>query len=363
MGRASKAWNVAKILAFVAILGFLYLIIRRIGVQKVWSLLQQVPTKMIYLAAALYVAAFFLWTLRWQLLMKREHRKPFHVLFPVYMAGVFGNIVTPGARVGGEPLRAYYMSRIYGGAKTSHLGTVLAAKAGNAVVFMGLVLFSVTFVTLFVPINIWLKILLEGFVLLIVAAMVSGFLLREKIGVRSPLMGKLLGWIYNLPILRVLRRRFRTYERFESYMIEKLDNVFAPVVRTVTKPKAIAKTIFTTLASWMIFFLAHHILFASLGADIDYLGVLIIVCISNFLGDMAASPGGAGFMETIMIGLCAGFGVDTSIAAAVTLLSRALFYATGIGIGGLCFAALVLIYGRRPANSSNTASEHPESGS
>lgn len=360
MGKASKAWNVAKLMAFVAILGFLYLLIRRIGVRKVWALFQQVPPKMIYLSGALHLAAFLLWTLRWQLLMQRKHRKPFHVLFPVYMAGVFGNIVTPGARVGGEPLRAFYMSRIYGGSKTSHLGTVLAAKAGNAVVFMGLVLFSVTFVTLFVPINIWLKVLLEGFVLLIVAAMVSGFLLREKIGVRSPLMGKLLGWIYNLPLLRVLRKRFHSYERFENYMIDKLDNVFAPVVRTVTTPKAMAKTLFTTLSSWLTFFLAHYLFFVSLGADIDYLGVVIIVCISTFLGEMAASPGGAGFMETIMIGLCAGFGVETSIAAAVTLLSRALFYIIGVGIGGVCFGALALMYGRRPTNSSETAPEHPE---
>lgn len=346
MGKASKAWRAAKLLLFVAVIYLLYLIIRRIGVYRVLAVLEETPGRAVYAVVALFFAAFLLWTFRWQLLMKREERKSILVLFPVYMAGVFGNVMTPGARVGGEPLRAYYMFRIYGGHQTAYLGTILAAKAGNAMVFTVLLLFSVTFIALFVPLNIWLKVLLEGSVLLVVTAMVSGFLLREKIGVRSRLMARLLRALYEFPLLRVLRRRFHSYERFESYMIDKLDNVFAPVVRAATTPKAIGKIVFTTLLSWLVYFLAHYILFIALGAGISFLGVLIIITISQFLGDISTSPGGAGFMEAIMIGLCAAFGVETSIAAAVTLLSRAVFYAYGLGMGGVCLGVLALAYRR-----------------
>ena len=47
-----------------------------------------------------------------------------------------------------------------------------------------------------------------------------------------------------------------------------------------------------------------------------------------------------------MIGLCAAFGVEPGAAAAVTLISRVLFYAYGLGLGGLCLAALSVAYGR-----------------
>jgi hypothetical protein len=47
-----------------------------------------------------------------------------------------------------------------------------------------------------------------------------------------------------------------------------------------------------------------------------------------------------------MIGLCTAFGVDNGTAAAVTLISRGVFYICGLGVGGACFGGLALLYGR-----------------
>jgi hypothetical protein len=340
-------WTAVKALAVPLVLVLLYLVLRRIGFGGIVQAMAQVSRLTVGAALALYLAVFVLWVLRWQQLMKRGTRRSVAALFPIYMAGVFGNVITPGARVGGEPIRAYYMSRIFGGEKSAHLGTVLADKLANGVVFLVLLLASVVFAVLFVPLSLGSKIVLEGSVLFIVLAVLSGVLLRKRIGIRSRLLGRLLPLIYGSRLLKFIRRRFPTYQLFEDYAVRKLDNLTGPIGRAAGSPKAIAKIMTISGASWALIYLAHYVLFVGLGADISFMKVMVIVTVSTLCGDLSVSPGGAGFMEAAMIALCAAFGVDHRTAAAVTIMSRGIFYLFGLGLGGLCLAGLACLYGRR----------------
>ncbi|MCK4374920.1 MAG: flippase-like domain-containing protein [Candidatus Brocadiae bacterium] len=335
----------AKVLAVLIVLALLYYVLRRIGFGTIHAAMRRVRPGSVGAAALLYFGVFLLWSFRWQLLMKREQRKSILALFPIYMAGVFGNVITPGARVGGEGIRAYYMSRAFGGEKTAYLGTILADKLGNGAVFMVFMVLSVAFVVLFVPLGLVPKLVLEGVVLLVVTIVVGGFLVRKRMAGRSGVLRKLLRAVYNSALLKLVRR-FRTYEHFEDYAIRKLDNVFTPIAQAAGSPKALVKILVISAGSWMLLYLAHYVLFRGLGVEIGFPQVLVIVTISTFVGDVSVSPGGAGFMETAMIGLCAAFGVEHGTAAAVTLISRGIFYAYGLGVGGLCLGALAAVYGR-----------------
>lgn len=340
------AWNVAKALIVIGVLVLLYLVLRDIGFRQIYEAMLQAPGRSVWAAIALIQSVFLLWAFRLQLMMPRETRGSILALFPIYMSGIFGNIITPGARVGGEPIRAYYMGQVFGGEKSGHFGVLLADKFGNMSVYMIYLMVAVSFVALFVPIALWLKILLEVAVLLIIGACVSGVLLREHIGTESRFMGWLLKFLYNEPLLRFIRERFKSYQHFEEYVIDKLDNVFGPVFRAVRSPRALAKLFIISGVSWLIFYLAHYVLFSALGAKASFFEVFLIVTVSNFCGDISFAPGGAGFMETAMIGMCTAFGVDSSTAAAVTLISRGVFYVCGVGVGGACFGGLALLYGR-----------------
>ncbi len=173
-------------------------------------------------------------------------------------------------------------------------------------------------------------------------------LLREHIGARGGLTGRVLRWLYNFPLLRVLRRRFPTYQHFEDYAIGRLESLWEPIARTAGSPFTLVVICLLSAVSWVLFCLAHYVLFVGLGDDIGFMHVLVIVTVTTFLSDMSIAPGGAGFTEAIMIGLCAAFGVRPSTAAAVTLISRGLFYLFGLGFGGLCLMGLSVIYGRKP---------------
>ncbi|MFW6189196.1 MAG: lysylphosphatidylglycerol synthase transmembrane domain-containing protein [Planctomycetota bacterium] len=346
MKRARAIRSALKIAACVLVVGLLYLVFRRIGFHNILDAMRRVRWRTIGVVSGLYLAVFVLWSFRWQQLMPSGRRKSALALFPIMMAGIFGNVVTPGARVGGEPLRAYYMGKAFGGEKSAYFGTVLADKFAYGAVFFGFVVASVGFVLFNVPLPLASKIFLGGVVGLMLAAVLSGFLLREQIGARSGLLGRLLPGVYEFPLLKFLRRRFPTYQHFEDYIIDKLDNMWSPIQRAAGRPGVIARVFTIGAASWLIMCLAHHVLFRALGADVGFLRVLVIVTISTFFGDVSVSPGGAGFMEAAMLALCAAFGVGAETAAAVTLISRGIFYAFGLGLGGLCLAGLSVVYGR-----------------
>jgi len=337
----------AKALGVLLVLALLYVVLRRIGFRNILEAMGRASLASIRAAVLLQLAVFVLWSFCWQQLMPRAERKSIAALFPIYMAGVFGNVMTPGARVGGEPIRAYYMSRAFGGEKSAYLGTMLAAKLGNMAVFLSLLLTSAVFVLVYVPLGLVSKLLLEGVVLLVAGAVVSGFLLRRQIGVDSRLLRKVLLAVYDSRLLRFVRKWFPTYQHFEDYAILKLGNVFNPIGRAAKSPKSLTRTLVISAGSWALIFTAHYVLFRGLGIDIGPLKVIIIVTIATFCGDVSVSPGGAGFMEASMIGLCAAFGVEYRAAAAVTLISRGIFYAYGIGVGGMCLGGLVCLYGRR----------------
>jgi len=343
--QSAVRWARAGAILFVLLL--LYLVLRSIGFRDIVRALRTLQARAVWCAVALTFGSFLVQALRWQLLMPREDRPGILAVFPILLAGVFGNLITPGARVGGEPIRSYYMSRAFGGEKSRYLGTILVDKFGNAAVFFLLLLLSVLLVIAFVPLAGPVKALLLLGALLMPTVIVSGFLLRERIGLGSTQLRRLLTLIYNGRLMKSLRGRFPTYEHFEDYAIRKLDNVFQPIRRAAVNPKAIVTIVLLTLASWLLMYLAHWMLFNGMNAPLGLLQVIVIVNVSVFCGDVSVSPGGAGFMETVMIGLCAAFGVDHEKAAAVTLISRGIFYAFGLGLGGVFLIGLSCIYGRR----------------
>ncbi len=347
MNARKGIWTALKVLAVLLVPVLLWLVLSHIGFGRIIEAMRRASARAILTAALLYLAVFVLWTLRWQLLMKREERKSIAVLLPIYMAGIFGNVVTPGARVGGEPIRAFYMSRAFGGEKSAHLGTLLVDKLGNGAVFTLFLVASVIFIALSIPLGPAVRAVLAGAVLLAVAVIVGGLLVRGKAKLRSRLLARVLPALYGSALLRFVRVTFPTYDHFESYVIRKLENVFRPIARAAGSPKALTKILLISAVSWLLFYLAHYVLFTELGVRIGFVKAAVIVTVAHFFGDVSFAPGGAGFTETAMIGLCAAYGVDADAAAAVTLISRGVFYVHGLGLGGLCLGALAALYGRR----------------
>jgi uncharacterized membrane protein YbhN (UPF0104 family) len=87
--------------------GLLALLLSRTGGSGIMETLQSVDLFSFSAAVVCYLAACFLSTIRWRLLIPK--RIPIRILFRYYMIGTFFNNCLPGV-IGGDAVKAYYLS-------------------------------------------------------------------------------------------------------------------------------------------------------------------------------------------------------------------------------------------------------------
>jgi len=333
-----------KLLLFLAIVAVLYFILRKIGFSSIYSNLLIADKKYIALAFLSGFAAFFLWNLKWWLLVREVAQASFWRVFLILMAGSFVNTTTPGARVGGEPLRAYYLSRHYGLEKSKFFATTISDKAVNTLVFGILSMFSMLFVILFVKVDVKIRIALEAVLLILILLIVSGIILRQKVGFKREYVMAISKKIYYFSLFKALRKRFATYKGFERYIIKKINNMINVLKKTLKQKRVLAKDIALAFARWIFIYLGTYFLFKAFGYDISFTAIIIVVTLSIFIGSFMAVPGGMGFIETIMISLYLSFGIGSGVAATVAVIDRAIFYFYSLLVGGICLLYLSTRY-------------------
>ncbi len=350
--------HLGHLVLLLVVVGLLAFALRGIKFSDVWEDICKANPHYLIAAGVLQICALLLWAKRWQVLIPRAERPGYFAILPIFFAGFFGNVITPGARLGGEAVRAWYMSKKFGGEKTRHLGTVLVDKAGAASIFIALVYIATVLVVTITNIDLWLRIVLLIPIVLLPAIITSGVLLREKIQLGRFVTNRVLPAIYHGRLMEFVRRKFPSYDHFEEYMIAKLDNVFSPICHAVTSPKALAKIVLLGLGGWVCVILSEWSLFLALGVKPETLSVVevfIIICMANVVGDLSITPGGLGFMGLAMAELCKLFGVTRVTSLAVTGVSRALFFLVAGGVGGVCVLWLTLRYGRRDKTEEDDA--------
>jgi len=162
---------------FTAIILFMiFLILRNINFFEVYSLLRKINLIYFFLAILFYLIGFLLWNFRFMYTIKKLVSGDFYFFLNVLFAGSFFNTITPGANVGGEPFRAYLLSKKYKKSKSKILGAIFADKSFNLLAFSGFLVFSVLFVLFFIQMPLWTKISLEIFLLCIFSIFILFFL-------------------------------------------------------------------------------------------------------------------------------------------------------------------------------------------
>ena len=134
----------------------------------------------IALAVGVTVARFLLWNLKWMLFVKPIAEVRFSRLLIILLAGLFVSTSTPGAQVGGEPLRAYYLAREAGIRKSAAMATVTLDKAGNYAAFFTFSLVSIFMLWLLLEIPPVLKLLGEVLLLVLILVALSSTYIRRS---------------------------------------------------------------------------------------------------------------------------------------------------------------------------------------
>jgi hypothetical protein len=296
----------------------------------------------IALAVGITVVRFLVWCFKWLLLIKPIVRVSFLRLLAILLAGLFVSTSTPGAQVGGEPLRAYYLAREAGIKKSAAMATVTLDKAGNYAAFFTFSLLSIFLLWLFLEIPPALKLLGEVLLFLALLIAVSSVCIKRSDASRA----RVLRLIYHLPFLRFLRRRFSSYAAFESFLSSRFELFLHTLKEISTRRDVLAANLLLSFAMWSTSYLKTYLVFQALGIDAPLLLVTAVKTVSILAGMASFLPGGIGATEAVMVALFAAAGVEGSAALAGILLSRAIYYSFALGMGYACLLWLKLSYRR-----------------
>lgn len=315
-------------------------LVKDIDFKGVYLIFTEINPIYVLLAFFSGLFVFLLWNLRFKNTLRGLVRIKYLNLLPILFTGLFVNMITPGSGVGGEPVRAYYLSKKYKKPKTKFLGCIFADKFFNLLVFILFVIISLLLVIVYFDIPRTTKFILEGFLLLLFFGISLFFyLFFRKHRLDISIITR------NLYKLKAIKKKFLSYNEFKKYIDEKLDNFLIVFRKVIVNKKQFYSGIFLSLLIWMFTFLISYFLFLSFRTPINFISVMTVVSLGFFFGEISPLPGGIGVVEGVMFLLYSAMGVFEPIAITVALLSRIIYYFYTLLLGGIA-----LIYLRNTAD-------------
>ena len=305
-----------KIIA-LASLGILILaaMIIIIGPRQILNALSTADSKFIALAVVIQFIIMGLWNYRWSLIcnsLKIPHK--FWSLFAVTIVGLAVNDITPSGRSGGEPVRAYILSRSSSVDFNRTFASVMADKIFDTFPFFVLAIFAIAYLIFTVHLGTSLFITLIVLLVLFIAllAFIIFLCINEEIGEKT------IKWVF-----RQLRRFItRDLDSWEQKAQEALLG-FQDSLKYLMGDKKLL--IIATIVSFLVWFLELmrvYVIFEAFGVHIAMGMIASVFLVSTLVGAIPALPGGLGSIDGIMILLYSMAGVTSSVSTAVTLVER-----------------------------------------
>jgi len=287
-------------------------------------------------AVPLYLAGFWIRTVRWKLLMRPVQDVPTRRLYPVVLIGLMANNVMP-ARVG-EVVRAFLVGEREKLSKSAAFGTIAVDR-----VFDGLTLVAIlAAVTVFSGTDAKVRGIGIGTGIIFIGA--TGVLLALAF---SPDKARGLA----LRLLNLLPHGLE--ERIE----EMLDN-FLIGVQSLRHPSMILIAATLSFGSWTMEVAMYALVGKAFHLDLGLHVYYLIAASANLALSILASPGGVGpFEVTTQAVLIDIYGVSSGVAEAYAISLHALLLAPVILIGFVLLWTTQLSLGQILGMGNNDAAE------
>lgn len=287
-----------------------------VGIDQVVDALKIANLGIIALAIVMQVITYFLYTLRWQILNKLADMDiSIRELLPMVLVGLAINNITPSGRGGGEPVRAYLLSK---NKEEYHfedaLATVVADRALDTFPFVVLAAITIIAMTLFFDLALWLLIVMILAVIAIVAILI--ILIYMCI---NPNFGKRVdGWIIGLV------RRFykKNSEKLENQIHEAIFGFQDTMNMLISNKKGLVYTLLLSFVIWIFEIVRVYLVFLAFGANVNIIIIGEVFIIACLVGMIPLLPGGLGAVDGLMILFYSAAGVSTSVSAAATVIER-----------------------------------------
>ncbi len=331
-----------KLFSYIIVFTLIYIIIKNIDFIEVYKHIKYANHTYLIISFLIISIGFLLWALRWNIIIKQLKKVNYLTMFPIFLTGLLINTITPSGRMGGEPIKTYYLAKRYKLSRSKAFATTIADKIYNLIIFFALCSFSILFIAFNTHINFYIKIILVILPSLVALILIFPIIAIFNNKLRTFLTNKILPLVYKFYLFKTFLNKFESYDHLKSYVVKKLDKFLRFLKKVLRNKKITAKCITITILFWICTYLSVYFIFLSLGQKISIIPIIIVVTLSLLFGDISFLPGGIGLIEGLMIVLYLTFGINPDIAIVVTVLTRIMFYFYALGLGTLSFLYLTL---------------------
>ncbi len=339
-----------KIIATIIIGAFIIFVISfAVGIQDILDVLSKSNPLIILIALILEIVLIGMWTVRWSLILKVIDKSPgFNKLFVMMFSSLFGNNLTPGA-AGGEPMRAYLLSKFEG---ISFDLAFVSASADRVFEFFPFVLVSGFAIYMISTWNIGFWSALFISVLIIITMSFFGLLIY--VGVKREIAERIILSIAGslFPFFIKLTKKELTFAQVTDQIIYYVDRFSTGFATVLQDHKMFTLGLAISFAMWGTDMLRMYLCFVAVGSFPPIVPMIIIYTIGILITILPTIPGALGLREATMVGLFLVVGVPADVVIAASLIDRIVSYLMPTIVGAFTTAYYGKLLKNRDSNSS-----------
>lgn len=286
-----------------------------IGPDQILTALKTANMNYVILAIIVQFIILWLWNTRWSVICKSldiPHKQL--SLFAMTIVGLAINDLTPSGRSGGEPVRAYLLSRSSSEDFKKTFATVMGDKLFDTFPFMILAIFAISYLMLYLHLSSALfTILLLALLLFVIALVFIIYIcINETFGLKT------IAWIFR-QLRRLMSRNLDKYEDMATTSLIGFQNSLRYLMRD---RKLLLEATVISFVVWFLELLRVYIVFLAFGVEVSLGMIASVFLVSTLIGIIPALPGGLGSIDGVMILLYSMAGISASISTAATLVER-----------------------------------------
>jgi glycosyltransferase 2 family protein len=285
---------------------FLWLALSRIDIAQLWRNLVQVDLNWLLLALATYWVALTLRSWRWRIILAPVRRMAFRAVYQGLLVGYAANYVLP-ARLG-ELVRADFLGRRYRLPFLTVIGTIVVERLFDIVVFVVFILAGLKA----------LHLRHDGRIEPVLHAV-------EIVTVACAVLA--------LGLVVLLRLRDRPLPRRIAFFQRQLQSL-ADGLHLITGLREVAALTAATAVVWMADSLATWLLCRSLGIDLQFFPLLLVMGMSCLAALIPAAPANIGALQYALVLAFQLLGLPGDSGFSLALLTQGCFVASCILVGG-----------------------------
>ncbi|MDR2967968.1 MAG: UPF0104 family protein [Methanobacteriaceae archaeon] len=297
-----------------------------IGIDEVIEALKIANFWYILLAIIFQIFTYYLLALRWNIVNKIANIDVgIENILPMLLVGLSINNVTPSGRGGGEPVRAYVLSKYAKKPYEETFATVISDRALDMFPFLILSIISVISIILYFNLS---YLLLSIIIISVIGVTVTSGLLiymsiNEKFGER------ITRWV-----IKLVNRFYKKDPKSLEKKVMKAISGFQKTMRMMLNDKKILyHALPLSFVIWTSEILRVYIVFSAFGVPVSPLLIGQVFILASLVGMIPLFPGGLGAIESLMIGLYSSAGITPSISAAATVIERLISFGMTTVIG------------------------------